>query len=132
MDYVSKLTDEELRVIFDLIPLRHFRESFKMSPKRFNRLSKYRPEKMPLLEIKRIVVNRGSDPFISDRLNSSIQSFLYTIQIPRARDHKGPGMEFFSIGYTYRAKLKNVCAFLLSADVSSKYTFSLSCTLGLV
>ena len=39
MDYISKLTDEELRVICDLIPVRHFREAFKMSPKRFNRLS---------------------------------------------------------------------------------------------
>ena len=76
MDYISKLTDEELRVICDLIPVRHFRESFKMSPKRFNRLSKYRPEKVPLSEIKRIVVNRGSDPFISDLLNSSIQMLL--------------------------------------------------------
>lgn len=76
MDYISKVTDEELRVICDLIPLRHFREAFKMSPKRFNRLSKYRPEKVPLSEIKRIVVNRGSDPFMSDLLNSSIQTLL--------------------------------------------------------
>jgi hypothetical protein len=76
VDYISKLTDEELRVICDLIPVRHFREAFKMSPKRFNRLSKYRPEKVPLSEIKRIVVNRGSDPFMSDLLNFSIQMLL--------------------------------------------------------
>lgn len=76
MDYISRLTNEELCVLCDLIPLKHFRDCFKMAPKNFNKLSKFRPEKVPLAEIKRIVVNRGNDPFISDLLNSSVQALL--------------------------------------------------------
>ena len=69
MDYISRLTNEELSILCDLIPLKHFRDCFKMAPKSFNKLSKFRPEKVPLAEIKRVVVNRGNDPFISDLLH---------------------------------------------------------------
>lgn len=76
MDYISRLTDEELRTLCGLIPLKHFRDYFKMYPKSFNKLSKFRPEKVPLSEIQRIVVNRGNDPFVLNLLNPSIQALL--------------------------------------------------------
>lgn len=76
MDYISRLADEELRTLCGLIPLKHFRDYFKMHPKSFNKLSKFRPEKVPLSEIQRIVVNRGNDPFVLNLLNSSIQALL--------------------------------------------------------
>lgn len=80
MDYISRVTDEELCMICDLIPLKHFRDFFKKNPKKFNKLSKYRPERVPLTEVKRIAVNRGRNQFISDVLNSLIQLLLNVVQ----------------------------------------------------
>jgi len=77
LDYVSKLTDEELRIICGLIPLKHFRDCFKSSPQKFHKIySRCRPEKVTLEDVEILAVNQRNNPYLSNLLNDSIQILL--------------------------------------------------------
>ena len=81
MDYISKLTDDELRIICELIPLQYFRDCFKNNPQKFHKIwPSCRPEKVSPEIVKKLAVNHRSVPLISDVLNSGIQMLLDTMQ----------------------------------------------------
>jgi len=81
LDYVSKLTDEELRIICGLISLKRFRDSFKSNPQKFHKIySRCRPEKVTLEDVKILAVNQRNNPYLSNLLNDSIQNLLNTTQ----------------------------------------------------
>lgn len=81
MDYISKLTDDELRIICGLVPLQHFRDCFKGNPQQFHRIwTSCRPEKVSLEIVQKLAVSNRRVPFISDVLNNSIQALLNIMQ----------------------------------------------------
>lgn len=81
MDYVSKLTDDELREICGMIPLQHFRDCFKGSPQQFHKIwPSCRPEKVSPEIVEKLAVSHRDAPFVSDVLNTSIRALLDIMQ----------------------------------------------------
>lgn len=81
LDHISKLTDDELRIICELVPLQYFRDCFKGSPQKFHKIwSSCRPEKVTLEILQRLAVSHRRTPFMSDVLNNGIQILLDTMQ----------------------------------------------------
>ena len=81
MDHISKITDDELRIICELIPLQFFRECFKGNPQKFHKIwSSCRPEKVSLEIVQKLAVSNRRVPFISDVLNNGIQALLNIMQ----------------------------------------------------
>ena len=80
MDYISKLSDDELRIICRLIPIKFFRDCFKQSPKQFHKVfSGQRAETISLEKVESLVPNNRNAAFISDILNTGIQTLLDSI-----------------------------------------------------
>lgn len=81
MDYISKLTDDELRIVCKFIPLQHFREYFKNHTQQFHKILPGRlPEKVSPEIVGRLAVNHRRIPFISGVLNNGIQTLLDSMQ----------------------------------------------------
>lgn len=81
MDYVSLLTDDELRIICRMIPLQHFRDYFKSNPQKFHKIwTSCRPEKVSPEIVEKLAVNNRTTPFMSNVLNNGIQALLGIMQ----------------------------------------------------
>lgn len=81
MDYVSKLTDDELRELCGIIPLQHFRDCFKGNPQQFHKIwPSCRPEKVSPEIVEKLAVGHRDAPFVSDVLNTSIRALLDIMQ----------------------------------------------------
>ena len=81
MDHISKITDGELRIICELIPIQFFREYFKGNPQKFHKIwSSCRPEKVSLEIVQKLAISHRRTPFMSDVLNNGIQVLLDTMQ----------------------------------------------------
>ena len=76
-DYISDLTDEDLHMVCDLIPLKHIRTYFKCNPQKFRKIcSISRAEKVSPELAKRLILSHRNDVFISDFLNAELSGFL--------------------------------------------------------
>ncbi|MBD5083981.1 MAG: hypothetical protein HDT33_02660 [Clostridiales bacterium] len=81
MDYISKLTDDELTIICDLTPIRYFRAFFKNHTKDFHKICPgYRPETISVDKVKSIAVSHRSSPFLSDCLNLCVKMLLSSVE----------------------------------------------------
>ena len=81
MDYIAKLTDEELKTACGFIPIKYFRESFKNNTQKFYKLyTGCRPEKVTPETVKYLAVKYRNNLFLSDLINSGIQILLNSIQ----------------------------------------------------
>lgn len=80
-DYISDLTDEDLHMVCDLIPLKHIRTYFKCNPQKFRKIcSISRAEKVSPELAKRLILSHRNDVFISDFLNAELSGFLDATQ----------------------------------------------------
>ena len=81
MDYISKLTEDEARHFCELIPVQEIRKYFLRYPKAFHKIFPGREaRKLSNREIKGMLLNSRSKPFISSFLNTYIKFSLDRIQ----------------------------------------------------
>ena len=81
MDHISKLTDEEVKVVCGMIPIKYFRDVFKSNTQKFHKLCPgHRPEKVHPDTVEKLVVSRRDDSFLSNVLNNGIQLLLDIVQ----------------------------------------------------
>ena len=81
MDHISKLTDEEVKVVCGMIPIKYFRDVFKSNTQKFHKLCPgHRPEKVLPDTVGKLVASHRDDPFLSDVLNNGIRLLLDIVQ----------------------------------------------------
>ena len=81
MDHISKLTDEEVKTVCGMIPIKYFRDAFKSNTQKFHKLCPgHRPEKVLPDTVGKLVASHRDDPFLSDVLNNGIRLLLDIVQ----------------------------------------------------
>lgn len=81
MNYLEKLTDEDLKYICEIIPTVLIKRHFKKYNKHFHKIKPgFRPETLTREEIFEILYKNHSEPFISDFLNSFISEEIKKIK----------------------------------------------------
>ena len=81
MDHISKLTDEEVKTVCGMIPIKYFRDAFKSNTQKFHKLCPgHRPEKVLPDTVGKLVASHRDDPFLSDVLNNGIRLLLGIVQ----------------------------------------------------
>ncbi|MFR8506007.1 MAG: hypothetical protein ACLVCA_03010 [Peptoniphilus sp.] len=81
MNYLEKLTNEDLKYICEIIPTVLIKRHFKKYNKHFHKIKPgFRPETLTREEIFEILYKNHSDPFISDFINSFISEEIKKIK----------------------------------------------------
>lgn len=81
MNYLEKLTDEDLKYICEIIPTVLIKRYFKKYNKHFHKIKPgFRPETLNIEEIFEILYKNHSEPFISDFINSFISEEIKKIK----------------------------------------------------
>jgi len=75
LDHISKMTDNERKIICKLIPVKCFQDHFRKNPQEFNRIWKGQ-YKLSQEQIEKLIMKFWDRPFLSDFLNESIQYML--------------------------------------------------------
>lgn len=81
MNYLEKLTDEDLKYICEIIPTVLIKKHFKKYNKHFHKIKPgFRPETLNIEETFEILYKNHSEPFISDFINSFISEEIKKIK----------------------------------------------------
>ena len=119
-NFISDLTDEDLHMVCDLIPLKHVRTYFKCNPQKFRKICSFsRAEKVSPELAEKLILGHRDDSFISDFVNTELSGFLDVTQTRIAANtesgndiHTAFLQVFYSLGDLFISTLLGIISLL--------------------